>query len=170
MCIDCVYKMHHLACKRSRVDMQTQNIHENNSRMLTNPDLCILLAFFHPVYDVHQKRARGSTQNRFMISREKHTQKAFTTPQKTPSLFLFFSSSVSPFLFLPIICSTKARHSFWMISAAKEMWRVGRRGWGKKLRQQWQVFRARHNFITTSWAMKNMTSSPFDVTAVDGES
>lgn len=61
MCIDRVYKISHLAFRASHVDRQTQNIYENNRRMLTNPDLCILLAFLHPVYDVHQKRARGST-------------------------------------------------------------------------------------------------------------
>lgn len=56
----------------------------------------------------------------------KQNKKAFTTPQKND----FFSSSVSLFLALPIICSTKARHSFWMISAAKEMGNGGR-GEGK---------------------------------------
>lgn len=31
----CVHKIHHLAFKASHADMQTLNVHENNSRMLT---------------------------------------------------------------------------------------------------------------------------------------
>lgn len=67
---------------------------------------------------------------------------------------------------LSIICSTK---TFFVDDFSSSRDGGGRRG-GGWLRQQWQVFCARHNFITTSWAMKNMTSSGFDVTAVEGES
>lgn len=92
--------------KASHADMQTE--HENNSRMPTNQDLCILQAFFHPIYDVRQKRARGSTEPPLittLFSREKQNRKAFKTAQKKnltfvpptqPLFFLLFQSFVLP--------------------------------------------------------------------------
>ncbi len=101
----CVHSIRHLAFKASCAGVQTLNIHENNSRMLTNPDLCILL--FHPIYDVHQKRAQGSTDPVLRIalwfpgkSREQKglhntTKKLFLCSFSSPPPSLFFLLSQS---------------------------------------------------------------------------
>lgn len=70
-------------------------------------DLCILLTFF-PSHlrcapEKGPGRHRPSTQNGFMVSREKQNRKAFTTPQKKKknnliSLLLFLLSCFSSFL------------------------------------------------------------------------
>lgn len=128
----CVYKIHHLTFKASLADMQTPNVHGNNNRMLTRLRSWHFTGIFSPhlrcAPEKGPEQHRTSTQNCFMVSREKAEQKGLhNTTKKRISMLLFFSSSVSLSLAPLIICSTKARHSFWMISAAKEMGRGGKR-------------------------------------------
>lgn len=118
----CVHKIHHLAFKASHADMQTLNVHENNSRMLTRS---LHFTDFSPHLQCAPEKRPKAEQNQYSELlydfQGKAEQKCLhnTTKKKRISLLLFFSSSVSLLLALPIICSTKARHSFWMISAAK---------------------------------------------------
>lgn len=109
----CVHKVLHLAfTKASRADMQTQNLHENNSRtQICSPHL-------RCAPEKGPRQYRTTTQNDFMISTERQKREATNTTKNYFSVtFLLLCLSFS--------CSTKARHSFWMISAAKEMRKGG---------------------------------------------
>lgn len=161
----CVHKILHLAfTKASRADMQTQNLHENNSRtQICSPHL-------RCAPEKGPGQYRTTTQNGFMISMERQNREATNTTKK---LFLCYFSSPLPLFFLlsqSFVLPRQGILSGWF----QQLKRWGRGEVGKErvrkgAKAAVAIFEARHNFITTSWAMKNMTSSPFDVTAVEGE-
>lgn len=89
-------------------------------------------------------------------SQEKAKQKVQKKKQSLISGLLSFLSSVS--FFPSIVCCTKARHSFWMTSAPRGM---GDEEGEERVRQAAVASSgARHNFISTSWAIKKIWLHP----------
>lgn len=99
--------------------------------------ICALYWHFFTPFTVCTRKGPGAAQNQYSELlydfQGNADQKGPHNITKLPRFSFFFSSSVSPFsLALPIICSTKARHSFWMISAVKEQGEGEAREGGKE--------------------------------------
>lgn len=127
----CVHKIHHLAFKASHADMQTLNVHENNSRMLTRS---LHFTDFSPHLQCAPEKRPKAEQNQYSELlydfQGKAEQKCLHNTTKKKGFLCYFSSPPLSLFYLlsqSFVLPRQGILSGWFQQLNR--WGRGKRGW-----------------------------------------